>query len=96
MCDRFLLLLCFFASVTHTHDKCIRIAGSNAVPRFHVGVTDTLPCLIQIEKSYCDAPANRNAIRWENKPVNVTGSMQRISAEGGKVASKLGQRSVLA
>lgn len=53
MCDRFLLL--FFASVTHMHDKCIRIAGSNAVPRFHVGVTDTLPRLIQIEKSYCDA-----------------------------------------
>lgn len=53
----------FFASVTHMHDKCIRIARSNAVPRFHVEVTDTLPCLIQIEKSYCDAPANRNAIR---------------------------------
>lgn len=53
----------FFASVTHMPNKCIRIAGLNAVPRFHVGVTDTLPCLIQIEKSYCDAPANRNAIR---------------------------------
>lgn len=34
-----------------------QFAGSHAVLRFHAGVTNTLPCLIQIEKSYCDAPA---------------------------------------